>query len=336
MEERAGAGWHMFRPAFGAVGRILLRRRCQAAAAAAGSLLRPSGARLLHLRPSLNSVFQPLVTKLQSRSVRRFGLFVRMLLHRFSRDHKMHVIAIPAWCTAHIALGLGVWHMNKTGEHAEKSTRPSEIDWVGAGAVSPVVRKQDGCASVEAAHYLQTLESISLSVQELIDCNTENNGCNGGYYQHAFKYIRDNGLSRESSYPYMAKRSASGCKRDKTVAAATRILGFWCIDSTEDALEEAVAKRPVVVRLQGTPDLFNYKGGIIECEALPAASATTWHAVLIVGYGTDPDGVKYWRFKNSWGKDWGEGGFGRIRRHVADKRGVLGIFMYGGLYPVLD
>lgn len=191
-------------------------------------------------------------------------------------------------------------------------------------------------ASVEAAHYLQTLQSISLSVQELIDCNTENNGCNGGYYQHAFKYIRDNGLSSESSYPYIAKRSASGCKRDKTVAAATRILGFWCVDSTEDALEEAVAKRPVVVRLQGTPDLFNYKGGIMECEALPDGSATTWHAVLIVGYGTDPDGVKYWRFKNSWGKDWGEGGFGRIRRHVADERGALGMFMYGGLYPVLD
>ncbi|XP_044430913.1 ervatamin-B-like [Triticum aestivum] len=274
-----------------------------------------------------------------------FGAVGRILLRRRcqavaaaagSLDHKMHVIAIPAWCSLHIALGLRVWHMNKNGEHAEKSTRPSEIDWVGAGAVSPVVRKQDGCASVEAAHYLQTLQSISLAVQELIDCNTENNGCNGGYYQHAFKYIRDNGLSSESSYPYMAKRSASGCKRDKTVAAATRILGFWCIDSTEDALEEAVAKRPVVVRLQGTPDLFNYKGGIIECEALPAASATTWHAVLIVGYGTDPDGVKYWRFKNSWGKDWGEGGFGRIRRHVADKRGVLGIFMYGGLYPVLD
>ncbi|KAF6987143.1 hypothetical protein CFC21_004814 [Triticum aestivum] len=164
--------------------------------------------------------------------------------------------------------------MKKTGEHAEKSTHPSEIVWVEAGAVSPVVRKQGGCgccwamattASVEAAHYLKTLQSISLSVQELIDCNTENNGCN-----------------------------------------------------------------------EGTPDLFNYKGGIMECEALADGSATTWHAFLIVGYGTDPDGIKYWRFKNSWGKDWGEGGFGRISRHVADEQGALGMFMYGGLYPVID
>lgn len=57
----------------------------------------------------------------------------------------MHVIVIPAWCTVHIALGLGIWHMKKIGEHAEKSTHPSEIDWVEASVVSPVVRKQDGC-----------------------------------------------------------------------------------------------------------------------------------------------------------------------------------------------
>uniref|UniRef100_A0A453J9C3 Peptidase C1A papain C-terminal domain-containing protein n=2 Tax=Aegilops tauschii TaxID=37682 RepID=A0A453J9C3_AEGTS len=101
-----------------------------------------------------------------------------------------------------------------------------------------------------------------------------------------------------------------------------------------DALEKAVAKQPVIVRLQGTTDLLNYKGGIMDYETLP--EETKRHAVLIVGYGTDPDGVKYWRFKNSWGEGWGKGGFGRIRRHVADKRGVLGIFMKPGLYPVLN
>jgi hypothetical protein len=43
-------------------------------------------------------------------------------------------------------VGLGLWYMKKVEEHAaEKSTRPSKIDWVEAGVVSRVVRKQNGC-----------------------------------------------------------------------------------------------------------------------------------------------------------------------------------------------
>ena len=37
------------------------------------------------------------------------------------------------------------------------------------------------------------------------------------------------------------------------------------------------------------------------------------HAVQLVGYGTD-GGKDYWLVRNSWGDDWGEDGYIRIRR----------------------
>ena len=267
-----------------------------------------------------------------------FLLIVKLQSQKGSAGHRFGFFHSQAMAIAGLStVGLGIWYMSK-------NIRPSEVDWVKTGVVSPLVRTQNNCeccwamavvASVEAADYQSTLQLISLSVQELIDCDTESDGCERGHKENAFGYIQDNGLLTESSYPYMARRSKSGCKRYKTQEAATRISGFRFVDPTEDALEKAVAKQPVVVSLQGSDELENYRGGIMEYRAVEGGTGWT-HAVLIVGYGTDSAGVKYWRIKNSWGPGWGEGGFGRIRRHVDDERGALGIFMKPGVYPVLE
>ena len=56
-----------------------------------------------------------------------------------------------------------------------------------------------------------------------------------------------------------------------------------------------------------------YKGGIYQ----GCSSNETNHGILLVGYGTE-DGTDFWLLRNSWGVEWGEGGYMRLRRGVGE------------------
>lgn len=45
---------------------------------------------------------------------------------------------------------------------------------------------------------------VSLAEKQLVDCNRENNGCNGGNFPAAFDYIIQNGLTTSTNYPYVS------------------------------------------------------------------------------------------------------------------------------------
>lgn len=228
---------------------------------------------------------------------------------------------------------------NGTFMYANVESVPPSVDWRKKGAVTDI-KDQGQCGScwafstvvaVEGINQIRTDNLVSLSEQELVDCdNTENQGCNGGLMDLAFDFIKKKGgITTEKNYPYTADDGR--CNSKKENSPAVTIDGHEDVPANnEDALLKAVVNQPVSVAIDAGGSNFQfYSEGVFKGDC----GTELDHGVAIVGYGTTLDGTKYWIVKNSWGAEWGEKGYIRMERGVKAKEGLCGIAMEPS-YPI--
>ncbi|KAK7262620.1 hypothetical protein RJT34_30195 [Clitoria ternatea] len=119
-------------------------------------------------------------------------------------------------------------------------------------------------------------------------------------------------------------RVDKSCKAEKgTHNNVARIKGYEKVPcNSEKRLLKAVANQPVSVTIDADEDVFQfYSSGVFTS----GCGNDTNHSVTVVGYGKDGDGTKYWLVKNSWGSEWGEKGYIRMKRDIRAKEGLCGI-----------
>jgi len=205
------------------------------------------------------------------------------------------------------------------------------------------IRNQNSCGSCYAIAAVAVAESrllikdntldvknLELSPQSVVSCSTYNQGCDGGYPFLVGKHGRDFGLVAEQCMPYTGSDNQCSAECGATERYFLEdygyVGGYYGGCSEQSMMEEIAENGPIIVAFNAPGELFYYSGGIFSCHDTPTESEVqavgntdvhkwekTNHAVVAVGWGVDGE-QKYWIIKNSWGSNWGEGGYFRITR----------------------
>jgi len=204
---------------------------------------------------------------------------------------------------------------------------PPTFDWRDLGGCTPI-RDQGGCGScwafsaigaVECAILINEGVSEDLSEQWLVSC-TDAGSCSGGWHHSAFRYLQCNcggyhdpcgdcGAVYESDFPYVAWDAPCGCPYDHPYSIVSSEAVGTEMATVEEIKSAIYQHGPVSVAVHVNDAFHAYSDGVFNaCE-----EGSINHAVVLVGWGYDPEDGGYWILRNSWGTTWGEDGYMRIR-----------------------
>ncbi|ESP04425.1 hypothetical protein LOTGIDRAFT_170818 [Lottia gigantea] len=196
---------------------------------------------------------------------------------------------------------------------------PQKVDWREKGIISDV-KNQKSCGACWAFSSVETVESMvaketgvavpDLSVQEVIDCSSDNDGCGGGDTCSALNWLQIGArLVSDDAYPLKDKSEVCQVLSEEG-QPMIQVSNYTCLGlvSREDEMVQLLADvGPLTVTVDATT-WNNYIGGIIQFHC----SDFNNHAVQIVGYDlTGP--VPLYIVRNSWGSDFGIDGYLHVK-----------------------
>lgn len=100
-----------------------------------------------------------------------------------------------------------------------------------------------------------------------------------------------------------------------TPALFYRCIDYYHMEGEEDMMQEIYKNGPINSGIVVYADFYEFNPKTEIYRPGPNQSAVAGHAIEIVGWGIEENtGVKYWIIKNSWGPNWGDGGYFKMVR----------------------
>ena len=160
---------------------------------------------------------------------------------------------------------------------------------------------------------------LVLSPQMLVSCDMVDHGCHGGDAWPGFNFMISHGLVRDQCLPYTSGNNGTNgdCPADGTCSIPNvspqlfkcKPNSLVSFNNTSDIKQAMLNYGVLYCEFDVYADFKQYKSGIYYKTS---NNLLGQHAVKLLGWGKQ-NGINYWTFQNSWGADWGENGFFRIK-----------------------
>ena len=218
---------------------------------------------------------------------------------------------------------------------------PNSWDWRDVNGTNWVtsVKNQGGCGSCVAFGTIGALEAVvQIEIGQVFNCDLSEaylffcggRSCSTGWYtSKAVSFVKANGVPDEECFPYKGYDMPCGEKANNWKDRLVRVSNTGSANGLSGIKNALVTYGPLVVDFDVYEDFGSYNGGIYEHVW---GNKEGGHAVTLVGYNDDPG---YWICKNSWGKNWGENGFFKIKYHQCHIDDAAYYFdgIYGNIQP---
>jgi len=187
------------------------------------------------------------------------------------------------------------------------------VDW--SGKLTTPVKNQGYCGSCWAFSATEQIESDAmrtlgvsyvLSPQQITSCDTTSYGCNGGWTENAYNYVKKaGGIETEADYPYTSYYGKTGTCSASSSKFKIGVSKYTTISGETNMASYVKATGPLSVCLDAS-SWNSYTGGIMS-----TCGKQVDHCVQAVG--VDATSTGYWKVRNSWGTSWGESGYIRLK-----------------------
>ena len=141
--------------------------------------------------------------------------------------------------------------------------------------------------------------NVTLSPQDMVSCNWENLGCNGGLLIPTIDYLITEGVVSDSCKPYKDQNTQCSFKCENK---SEEYVKYFCkprsiiiLSKADEIKRELMTNGPLMVGMSVYEDFMNYKEGVyMHVEGVQVGG----HAIKLIGWDYDEEDQLYWIVQN--------------------------------------